>query len=118
MVGLGGFLGAIMRFWVTVNVQRVVGADWPMGTFTVNILGCFLIGYLLQMAETRQWLPLEMHFLIVSGFLGAFTTFSSFGYESVSLVQHGRSLPALTYVVLHLLVGFGVTWLGQLIAGR
>ncbi|MEZ4660317.1 MAG: fluoride efflux transporter CrcB [Caldilineaceae bacterium] len=118
MVGLGGFMGAIMRFWVAGTVQRALGITWPIGTFTVNILGCFIIGYLSQVAETREWLTFEMRLLMVTGFLGAFTTFSTFGNETVSLLQRNQSMPALVYVGLHLLVGFSAVWLGQLVAGR
>ena len=118
MVGLGGFMGAILRFLVTATVQRSVDTSWPVGTFVVNILGCFIIGYLSQIAETRQWLTLEMRLFMVTGFLGAFTTFSTFGNESVALLQRNESFAALAYVGLHLLVGFSAVWLGQLLAGR
>ena len=118
MVGLGGFMGAILRFLVTATVQRSVDTNWPVGTFVVNILGCFIIGYLSQIAETRQWLTLEMRLFMVTGFLGAFTTFSTFGNESVALLQRNESFAALAYVGLHLLVGFSAVWLGQLLAGR
>ena len=98
-IAFGGALGAISRFWLHTAVQRFNGSSFPLGTFAVNILGSFLIGmFFVVLAEKAQlsesWRP-----LIVVGFLGAMTTFSTFSLDALLLFEQGNYNIALFYIV-------------------
>ena len=118
LVGIGGFAGAVSRYVVGTLAQSSFGtSSLPAGTLTVNIIGCFVIGLLSQLAESHQLFTPQTRALIFVGFLGAFTTFSTFGNDTVSLIQSTKHAPALLYVLLHITLGFGMVWVGQLVAG-
>ena len=112
MVGAGGFIGAILRYaislWLAPLSERV---GFPYGTFVANMLGCFLIGFLSGWVLARE-LSLEMRLLILTGFLGALTTFSTFGYESLALLRGECVGYGLLNILLQLTVGLGAIWLG------
>src|SRR5271169_225712 len=117
MVGLGGFLGSIARFWLGAYITYRMGARFPYGTFVINITGSFLIGLIVTLlAERAHWSP-NLFYLIPIGFIGAYTTFSTFELEAFRSVRSGDLLLALLYVVLSVTVGFVAVWLG-VIAGR
>ncbi len=117
LVGLGGFAGSILRFAVNTLAQKIWPHPFfPYGTLTVNIAGCLLIGLLGGLFETRQMVPAELRLLLIAGFLGGFTTFSSFGYELFSLARAGQFIPALIHAVLHLTLGFSAVWLGFILS--
>jgi CrcB protein len=117
LVGLGGFFGAIFRFLVGGWVHRSMpSVSFPVGTLAVNVLGCFAIGLLAGLAESRQLLSPPARLFLLIGFLGSFTTFSTFGYETLSLAQDGELLKAGLNSILHLAVGFAAVWLGLLIS--
>lgn len=116
-VGAGGFFGAIGRYLVGGAVHRLVpGAGFPYGTLVVNVLGCLLVGVAAGAAETRQLLGPEARLFLVLGFLGSFTTFSTFGYETLSLARDAELLRAAANVALHLVAGLGAAWLGYALA--
>lgn len=116
-VGIGGFIGAILRFLISDYIGRASNyAPFPYGTLTVNLLGCLLIGFLLYLAVTQGWFTAEIQLLLVTGLLGALTTFSTFGLETVSLVQRNLLSTALANVGLHLLLGLSAVWLGEKLA--
>lgn len=113
LVGIGGFLGAVSRYAVSGWVHRWLNNPWfPYGTLTVNILGCFLIGILGGMAESRHLFSPEIRLLTMVGFLGGFTTFSSFGYESLGLLRDGQFAGMLWNLGLHIVLGLFAVWLG------
>ena len=98
-IAFGGALGAMFRFWLHTAVQRFNGSSFPLGTFAVNVLGSFLIGvFFVVLAEKAQlsetWRP-----LIVIGFLGAMTTFSTFSLDALLLFEQGNYNTALFYIV-------------------
>lgn len=98
-IAFGGAFGAVSRFWLHTAVQRFNGTGFPLGTFTVNLLGSFLIGvFFVVLAEKAQlsepWRP-----LIVVGFLGAMTTFSTFSLDALLLFEQGHYNTALFYIV-------------------
>ncbi|MCF7805544.1 MAG: fluoride efflux transporter CrcB [Candidatus Marinimicrobia bacterium] len=113
LVGIGGFFGAVSRYAVGGWVHRWLDNPWfPYGTLAVNVLGCFLIGFLAGMAETREILTPEMRLLTMVGFLGGFTTFSSFGYESIELLRDGQLLGMMWNLAFHLVLGLPAVWIG------
>jgi CrcB protein len=111
LVGVGGFFGAVARYLVsTVSLQRW-GTAWPVGTFLINISGCFAIGLLLALFAARGT-PDGWRLLIPVGFVGAYTTFSTFAYETLQLVERGAWARAGSYVLASNLVGYGAVLLG------
>jgi len=117
MVGIGGFLGAIARFWLGSYIGGKMGTRFPYGTFVINISGSFLIGLILTLlAEKTHWSP-NWRYLIPIGFIGAYTTFSTFEYETLRGAQDGQLLIPLLNVTLSVVVGFVAVWAG-VAAGR
>lgn len=117
IIGVGGFAGAITRYLFGNYVQGLLGgASFPFGTLTVNVLGCLLIGFLFHLPVLHRTLDAELRFLLITGFLGAFTTFSTFGNETVQLLQKDQTLNALLYVSSSLGVGLAAVYLGQQLA--
>jgi CrcB protein len=112
MVGLGGFLGSIARFWLGSYITYRMGARFPYGTFVINISGSFLIGLIVTLlAERADWSP-NLLYLIPIGFIGAYTTFSTFELEAFRSVHNGDLLLAFLNVILSVTVGFAAVWLG------
>ncbi len=109
-IAFGGAAGAVSRYWLSTTVERFNGTTFPLGTFFVNIVGSFLIGvFFIILAEklhlVDQWRP-----IIIIGFLGAMTTFSTFSLDALLLFQQGHYNSALFYilgsVILSLLAAF------------
>ena len=91
---LAGSAGTIARFWVGGFVQRLAGDSFPLGNFLVNLTGCLLFGLIYALVENRSGLPGDMRLYVLTGFMGAYTTFSSYMFESVALMQNGQWLAA------------------------
>lgn len=114
MVGLGGFLGSIARFWLGAYITYRMGARFPFGTFAINISGSFLIGLIVTLlGEHAHWSPNLLYFIPI-GFIGAYTTFSTFELEAFRSVRAGDVLISFLYVVLSVTLGFVAVWLGVL----
>ena len=112
-VGLGGFIGASLRYATGLFVGRfAAGTQFPYGTFVVNMLGCLLIGFLAGFTDSRNLLNDSARAFIFTGMLGAFTTFSTFSYETMGLFQNGQTSPALTNLVLQIILGLLAVWVG------
>jgi fluoride exporter len=117
MVGVGGFLGSVLRFWLGSFIGGRLGARFPYGTFVINVTGSFLIGMIVTvLAAKAHWSP-NWRYLILIGFIGGYTTFSTFEFETLRLAQHGQMLMAILNVTLSVVVGFVGVWAGA-IAGR
>jgi CrcB protein len=98
-VAVGGAAGSVMRYLVVGRVAQWLGAGFPWGTFTVNVLGCFVFGALAEILA-RKWSPGgEMQLLLTTGFLGGFTTFSAFSFDAYMLYERGALLAAGGYVL-------------------
>jgi CrcB protein len=111
LAGIGGFIGSSLRYAVTGYVQTWSRSiDFPYGTLAVNLIGCFLIGFLSQLAESRGVFTAESRTFVFIGILGGFTTFSAFGNETMNLWREGESLLAMANVAAHLLLGLGAVW--------
>jgi len=94
-----------------------MGKPWfPYGTLTVNIIGCFLIGLVSGISESYQIFSPEMRLLIFVGFLGGFTTFSTFGYEVYAFAHDGQVLSSISNITLHLILGVGSVWIGYILS--
>jgi CrcB protein len=117
MVGIGGFIGAIARFALGGYIATRMGSRFPYGTFVINISGSFLIGFILTMLAQNSSASPNWRYLIPIGFIGAYTTFSTFEYETLRTVQDGQILIAMANVGLSVIVGFAAVWLG-VVAGR
>jgi len=116
-IGFGGFLGATSRYFVSGVVHRFLEDSWfPYGTFAVNMLGCFLIGFLNGLAETRQVFSPDFRMFMFIGFLGSFTTFSTFDYEVFEFVRDGQFFNAFGDIALQVFVGLGLVWGGNIFA--
>ncbi len=112
-VGLGGFVGSILRYLVSGWVQKLSDtALFPYGTLSVNVIGCLAIGLLGGWADNTELFSPPVRLFLLLGLLGGFTTYSTFGYETVALLRDRQALAALGYVGLHLLGGFGAVALG------
>lgn len=117
LIGLGGGLGAISRYFLSAYVQRLSdNATFPLGTLVVNVLGCFIIGALSYLADMRGVFTPETRVLTFTGFLGGFTTFSTFGNETLALLRDSETAYALANVGLHLVAGLGAVWAGRALA--
>jgi CrcB protein len=117
LVGIGGAFGSIARYLVSTWVQTTVkSVGFPFGTLTVNLIGCFVIGFLAQLAEARGIFTSESRAFVFIGILGGFTTFSSFGNETLNLVRGGEMWSALSNVGLNVVIGLFAVWLGRTVA--
>jgi CrcB protein len=104
------------RYWLAGAVQRVVANDFPLGTLSVNVIGSFFIGVLLPLCLERGVLSTEVRLLVGGGFLGGFTTMSTFTYETMALAGSGNILMASTNVGISVLTCLASTWLGMLVS--
>jgi len=113
-VGVGGFLGSVARFVVAGFFNRLSPIlAFPVGTLAVNILGCFLIGLLYGLAESRDILGTDIRIFLFIGVLGGFTTYSTFGFETLALLQDGEFFKTSANILLHVIVGLAAVWIGD-----
>ena len=117
LVGIGGCLGSILRFWLGSYIGSKMGTRFPYGTFVVNITGSFLIGLVLALLTARTQWSANWRYLIPIGFIGGYTTFSSFEFETLRTMQDGRIGLGLLYVATSVIAGLVAVW-GGMIAGR
>lgn len=112
-VGTGGFLGAVMRYLIGGWVHDLLRSPWfPYGTLAVNVVGCLLIGLIAGLVESRQALGPEARAFLLIGLLGGFTTFSAFGYETMTLARDGKTIAAMLNVALQVGFGLAAVWGG------
>src|SRR5208337_1547901 len=111
VVGVGGFLGAIARYLLGNYIGSRYGVRFPYGTFVINMSGSFLIGFVLTLLSRTTASP-YWRYLIPIGFIGAYTTFSTFEYETLRAVQVGQVATGVWNVVLSNVLGFALVWAG------
>jgi len=116
-IGIGGALGSISRYLVGTWIQSLSRSiDFPFGTLAVNLIGCFVIGFLSELAEARGAFTAESRGFVFIGILGGFTTFSSFGNDTINLFRDGETFNALANIGANVVLGLALVWLGRLIA--
>lgn len=117
LVMLGGALGAALRYGLGTWVQGLSGPGFPWSTFLINLSGSFLIGLVLRLSLDGALSP-EWRLFLTVGVLGGYTTFSTFSWETLTLVQQGEWAKAFLYVAGSVVLGFGLVWLAYRWAGR
>ncbi len=110
-VGLGGFAGAVARYFIQTHLPHRPGS-YPWGTFLVNIAGCLLIGIIYGIAEKNKVMTHELRLLLVIGFCGSFTTFSTFAAENLNLLQLGNYLNVAVNIILSVVLGLAAVYTG------
>lgn len=118
IVGMGGFVGAIARYAVGVWCDAFWRRDFPLATFLVNITGCFILGFFLTIAAERLPLDPRWRLLVATGFVGAYTTFSTFEYETQRLTTTGAFGWAIVNVLTSVVAGYLAVKLGVALARR
>lgn len=103
-VGLGGALGAVCRYLLGQVIPKL-GSGFPLGTFAVNIIGCFVIGLVVGIAGRHTDIDPRLILFLQTGICGGFTTFSTFSLESLTLIEEGRITIGILYIVLSVLLG-------------
>lgn len=112
-IAAGGAVGAVCRYAVVIAAGRTLGERFPIGVLIANVLGCLLLGLLMHEAVVAgKWLPSAGHTALTVGFLGALTTFSTFGYDTVVLLEAQRIQAALINVAANCLLGVSACWVG------
>jgi CrcB protein len=112
IVGSGGFIGSVARYYVSKLNLHIDFFSIPVGTLLVNVLGCFVIGFLTGIADKSAILTVEWRMFLMVGICGGFTTFSSFANENLMLLHNGLMLSILLYTGLSILLGFTAVYLG------
>src|SRR5579875_2829003 len=92
IIGLGGAIGSFLRYCTGLLFAKSHLSAFPYATLTVNITGCFIIGLLFSSSEKYQWLSVNWRLFLITGFCGGFTTFSTFAYENIKLLQEGNTM--------------------------
>ncbi|HLR63495.1 MAG TPA: fluoride efflux transporter CrcB [Lentibacillus sp.] len=114
LVMIGGFFGAISRFamggWIYTN------NGFPLGTLLINLIGCFLLGWFLTFVSQKEKIKSEITLIIGAGFVGSFTTFSTFSLETINLFQRGFMLQGILYILATVILGLAFTYLGSKLA--
>jgi CrcB protein len=113
LICLAGALGTLARYWLSGAVYGLLGRDFPWGTSAVNILGCFLFGLIWVLSEERGILPPQFRLIVLVGFMGAFTTFSTFIFESAELARTTEWLKMGLNMAGQNIVGFIACYLGM-----
>lgn len=118
LVMCGGSLGAVSRYGVGLLSAKVWGAHFPWGTLIVNLAGCFLIGLIFALADRVRLLTPDVRMLVITGYLGALTTFSSFSIETVNAGRSGMAVLPLVNILINNVGGFALTFLGIWLGGQ
>ena len=116
LVGAGGFIGSILRYWLSGLAHLWVPGTFPIGTLCVNTSGCFAIGAIWSLVEYGEWFRPETRVFLVTGILGGFTTFSAFGYETSALLRDRQYLVAGANICANVLLGISAVVIGWLAA--
>jgi fluoride exporter len=117
IIALGGAIGSMLRFWVGAYVSGRLGTRFPYGTFVINVTASFLVGFIMTVLAERTHISASWRDLLVVGFLGGYSTFSSFEYETFRVFEDGEFLITSLNIACSVGVGFVAVWIGA-ITGR
>jgi len=112
LVGSGGFIGSVFRYYISKIIQDSSFASFPTGTLSVNVIGSLIIGFLIGLALKNPSFSLEWRLILMVGFCGGFTTFSTFTSENLKLIQDGQFFYVFLYTGLSILLGFLAVYFG------
>lgn len=115
LVGIGGGIGSVLRFVVSLLIVRIRFSIFPLTTFVVNLLGCFFVGILVGLSLKNNWLDENVKIFFITGFCGGFTTFSSFSLENFQLYQAGNYRTLVLYILINIIVGCAAVLLGYIL---
>jgi CrcB protein len=113
LVGIGGAIGSILRYVSSLIINKYFSGSFPLATFIVNMTGCLLIGFLIGYFYKHPQDHLKL--LLITGLCGGFTTFSTFSAENLTLFQNGLTINALLYILLSVVIGVSLVWLGSVL---
>lgn len=116
LIGTGGFIGSVARYYVSKLNLLWFFLSIPIGTLLVNIAGCFIIGFLTGISDKSNLLSTDMRLFLMVGFCGGFTTFSSFANENLMLLHTGEILSIILYTSLSVILGFLAVYLGYVLS--
>ena len=116
LIAFGGALGSMARYWVGSAIANKMGTKFPYGTFVINITACVIIGFSLTVLAKRADLNPAWRFLVPVGFIGAYSTFSTYEWETLSTIRTGAFLLAAVYAVSSLILGLAAVWAGSVVA--
>lgn len=117
LVGIGGFIGSVARFKTgAMFIHHLEGSQFPWATFTVNVTGCLLVGVVVAILERIPFYNAEMRLLLITGFLGGFTTFSAFGLEALYMFRTGHIYLAISNILISVSAGLFAVWFGMRLA--
>jgi fluoride exporter len=115
LIAIGGALGAVARYLLSMFVLRVSGTLFPLGTFVVNVVGCFVFGAIAGATSQRVQISSTMRLFLLTGILGGFTTFSSYAFESFALIRDGQFAWATMNIVGQVVAGLAGLWVAYVI---
>ncbi|EKQ57855.1 MULTISPECIES: fluoride efflux transporter CrcB [unclassified Clostridium] len=106
-VGIGGFIGAAIRYIVTIQSAKMINSNIPLGTLIVNVVGGFLIGVIMELSMSTDFISPNLRLFLTTGIMGGLTTFSTFSYETISLITDGKYLLSIVNILLNVFLSIG-----------